>query len=239
MRDGGTNRSFDSPVSIVTKIARLGSVYHETMMADLFETGATSLGDGITLLHRYVSTAEALVPIERVIQAAPLRHMRTPGGKRMSVAMTNCGQFGWVTDRRGYRYSRFDPESNRPWPTMPKRLNTLAHRAAADAGFPSFAPDVCLINRYEPGARLGLHQDRDERDFSQPIVSVSLGLPAIFLIGGLTRRGGARRIQLADGDVIVFGGPSRLIYHAIKPVEPGEHPLLRTCRINLTFRKAS
>ncbi|HET7371346.1 MAG TPA: DNA oxidative demethylase AlkB [Gammaproteobacteria bacterium] len=211
------------------------------MTRDLFEEDGTAelLDDGIVLLRRFASTVELIAPIRHVTEAAPLRRMRTPGGQTMSVDMTNCGQYGWVSDRRGYRYSATDPESGEAWPAMPPVFGTLARNAAARAGFADFTPDVCLINRYAPGTRLSLHQDRDEQDFSQPIVSVSLGLPAMFLIGGIERRGRTRQIELFDGDVIVFGGESRLIHHGIKPVEAGDHPLVGPYRINLTFRKAA
>jgi alkylated DNA repair protein (DNA oxidative demethylase) len=209
------------------------------MHRDLFDTSAMeTLDDGLTLLRVLTSAAQLFETIEQVTAGAPLRRMRTPGGQMMSVAMTNCGRRGWVSDRHGYRYSTTDPDSGLAWPVMPSTLSRLASDAAAHAGFDGFLPDVCLVNRYEPGARLSLHQDRDERDFSQPIVSVSLGLDAVFLVGGLTRKGGTRKIQLLDGDVIVFGGASRLIYHGIKPVEDGAHPVLGACRVNLTFRKA-
>jgi alkylated DNA repair protein (DNA oxidative demethylase) len=156
----------------------------------------------------------------------------------MSVAMTNCGEVGWVTDRSGYRYDPVDPESGRPWPAMPAVFAQLAEQSAAAAGFGDFAPDACLINRYEPGARMSLHQDRDEQDFAQPIVSVSLGLPAIFLFGGMKRADRPQRYRLAHGDVVVWGGPSRLFFHGVAPLADGEHALLGRRRINLTFRKA-
>ena len=176
---------------------------------------------------------------ERVALLAPLRHMLTPGGRRMSVAMTNCGSAGWVSDRAGYRYDACDPESGKPWPAMPAVFADLAARAADRAGFAGFAPDVCLINQYAPGARLSLHQDKDEKDFDAPIVSVSLGLPAVFLFGGSRRSDTPRRLRLVHGDVVVWGGPSRLRYHGILPLEDGDHPLTGRFRINLTFRKAS
>ena len=157
----------------------------------------------------------------------------------MSVAMTNCGAAGWVTDRTGYRYDRHDPESGRRWPTMPDVFADLAAQAAARAGFDGFAPDACLVNHYEPGTRLSLHQDKDERDFEAPIVSVSLGLPAVFLFGGLHRAETPRRVPLAHGDVVVWGGPARLRYHGVLPLETGHHPLMGARRINLTFRKAA
>jgi len=155
------------------------------------------------------------------------------------VAMTNCGAVGWVSDLTGYRYDANDPESGHRWPPMPDVFRDLAVQAAARAGFHGFAPDACLINRYAPGARLSLHQDRDERDFDAPIVSVSLGLPAVFLFGGARRADTSRRVPLAHGDVVVWGGPARLRYHGVMPLEDGQHPLLGGCRINLTFRKAA
>jgi alkylated DNA repair protein (DNA oxidative demethylase) len=163
--------------------------------------------------------------------------MITPGGFRMSVAMTNCGRVGWVSDRSGYRYDPVDPENGQPWPAIPASFLDLARRAAGIAGF-AFDPDCCLINRYEPGTKLSLHQDRDERDFTAPIVSVSLGLPAVFLWGGLKRSDRPRRIRLESGDVVVWGGPSRLTYHGVAPLAAGEHPVTGQVRINLTFRKA-
>jgi len=156
----------------------------------------------------------------------------------MSVAMTNCGAAGWVSDRTGYRYRRIDPETGRPWPAMPAVFAELAARAAEVAGFPAFAPDVCLANRYAPGARLSLHQDRDEQDFGAPIVSVSLGLPAVFLWGGLSRSDRPRRVRLAHGDVVVWGGPARLTFHGIDTLRDGEHELTGAVRYNLTFRRA-
>lgn len=176
--------------------------------------------------------------VEQVTAAAPLRHLVTPGGYTMSVAMSNCGALGWVSDRTGYRYTRTDPLSGQPWPPMPDCFARLAGRAAAEAGFHDFRPDACLINRYEPGARLSLHQDRDERDFDAPIVSVSLGLPATFLFGGLARADSAARVPLVHGDVVVWGGVDRLRHHGVLPLADGEHPLLGAQRINFTFRKA-
>ncbi|HJU25375.1 MAG TPA: DNA oxidative demethylase AlkB, partial [Rhodanobacteraceae bacterium] len=172
---------------------------------------------------------EILDALKDVLRAAPLRHMVTPGGLRMSVAMSNCGALGWVSDRRGYRYSPHDPESGKPWPAMPRVFATLAVQAASQAGFADFAPDACLVNRYEPGAKLSLHQDRDERDFSQPIVSVSLGLPATFLFGGLRRSDKQLRVPLVHGDVVAWGGASRMRYHGVLPLKEGEHPLLGGC----------
>lgn len=163
--------------------------------------------------------------------------MLTPAGRRMSVAMTSCGAVGWVSDRHGYRYEPLDPETRTGWPPIPEVFADLAARAASRCGFGGFAPDTCLINRYEPGAKLSLHVDRDERDFSAPIVSVSLGLPAVFLFGGLQRSDPTDRLPLFSGDVVVWGGPSRLRYHGVLPLDDGDHPLTGRCRINLTFRK--
>ena len=153
--------------------------------------------------------------VARVAGRAPFRHMVTPGGLRMSVAMTNCGAAGWITDRRGYRYAPDDPATGHPWPKLPRAFLDLAARAAAAAGFSGFVPDACLVNRYEPGARLTLHQDKNERDFAAPIVSVSLGLPAIFLWGGRERRARPRRLALESGDVVVWGGAARLVFHGV------------------------
>jgi DNA oxidative demethylase len=180
-----------------------------------------------------------LAALRSVAAKAPLRHMITPGGYRMSVAMTNCGPLGWITDRSGYRYDSIDPESGKPWPVMPEAFLTLATNASREAGFPDFHPDACLINRYEPGTKLSLHQDKDEKDFSQPIVSVSLGIPATFLFGGLRRVDKTERIGLRHGDVAVWGGPARLRYHGVVPLKDAEHPRLGRVRINLTFRKAA
>ncbi len=195
------------------------------------------LAPGAVLLPNFA--ADDLWPaIQQITAAAPFRHMLTPGGFKMSVAMTNCGPLGWVTDRSGYRYSPTDPQTGSPWPAMPPEFLALAARAAHLAGFPGFTPDACLINRYEPGAKMSLHQDNDEHDFSQPIVSVSLGLPAIFLFGGFERSDKAARIKLHHGDVVVWGGPARLRYHGVLPIKPGEHPLTGPYRINLTLRTA-
>jgi alkylated DNA repair protein (DNA oxidative demethylase) len=180
-----------------------------------------------------------LAALMSVTARAPFRHMVTPGGWPMSVAMTNCGDAGWVTDRTGYRYDRNDPETQRPWPTMPDAFAALAVSAADAAGFSGFRPDACLINRYQPGARLTLHQDRNEIDFSQPIVSVSLGLPATFFWGGQTRAERPKRIRLVHGDIVVWGGPARMTFHGVDTLKDGEHPLTGSARFNLTFRRAS
>jgi alkylated DNA repair protein (DNA oxidative demethylase) len=216
------------------------------LTADLFagvpdvRPSQESIAEGAVLLHGFARPFEAdLVAALGDIEAqAPFRHMVTPGGHQMSVAMTNCGSFGWVTDRTGYRYDPNDPDTGTPWPPMPASFRVLAGQAAAEAGFDGFAPEVCLINRYVPGARMSLHQDRDELDLGAPIVSVSLGLPAIFLFGGLKRSDKTRRFRLEHGDVVVWGGPARLIFHGVAPLADGEHPLMGRQRINLTFRKA-
>lgn len=198
------------------------------------------LADGAVVLRGAArASAEALLAdVQAIVALAPWRHMVTPGGLKMSVAMTNCGACGWVSDARGYRYDAVDPLSGQAWPDMPASFRALAATAAAQAGFAGFAPDACLINRYVPGTRLSLHQDRDERDFTAPIVSVSLGLPAVFLFGGMRRADKPQRIRLAHGDVVVWGGPSRLAFHGVAPLADGDHPLLGPLRINLTFRKA-
>jgi DNA oxidative demethylase len=212
--------------------------------ADLLDAlprgGTQPIAEAAVLLRGFAAAQDAALmdAVRTIEQQAAFRRMMTPGGRQMSVAMTNCGSAGWVTDRRGYRYDPVDPESGRPWPAMPTIFMSLAARSAAAGGFETFNPDVCLINRYEPGAKLSLHQDRDERDFSEPIVSVSLGLPAVFLFGGLRRSDRPRRIRLVGGDVVVWGGPARLAYHGIDTLADGEDPLTGRCRINLTFRKA-
>jgi alkylated DNA repair protein (DNA oxidative demethylase) len=181
---------------------------------------------------------ELLAAIEAVVAKAPFRHMVTPGGFEMSVAMTNCGVAGWITDRKSYRYTADDPESGRPWPAMPQLFLKLADEAAAEAGFPGFVPDACLINRYEPGTRLSPHQDRDEADYGHPIVSVSLGLPATFQFGGPKRADPLKKVALGHGDVVVWGGPSRLAHHGVLTLKSGEHPMTGRRRFNLTLRKA-
>lgn len=198
------------------------------------------LCDGAVVLHGFGLSDETMLlqAIDTVVAQAPFRHLITPGGFRMSVGMTNAGALGWVSDLRGYRYDPVDPDSGKPWPPMPDVFLGLAGKAAAEAGFPGFVPDACLINRYTPGARLTLHQDRDERDFAQPIVSVSLGIPAVFLFGGLQRSDRPQRVPLAHGDVVVWGGPARLRYHGVRSLKPGHHDVLGDCRINLTLRRA-
>lgn len=204
------------------------------------EAERVPLAEGAILLRGFVANEAKTLwdAVTAINAAAPFRHMTTPGGFRMSVAMTNCGDVGWVSDAKGYRYSPIDPETGNHWPEMPASFRQLATGAAAAAEFDGFNPDACLINRYEPGARLTLHQDKDEHDYSAPIVSVSLGLPAVFLWGTITRKDRPRRIRLESGDVVVWGGPARKVYHGIAPFADGDHPLTGRYRINLTFRKA-
>jgi alkylated DNA repair protein (DNA oxidative demethylase) len=199
-----------------------------------------AIADGAVLLRGFARPVEEqlITVLREVVEQAPFRHMQTPGGHQMSVAMTNCGSAGWVTDRSGYRYDTIDPESKKPWPPMPPSFLALAKQAALEAGFDNFASDACLINRYQPGARMSLHQDRDEGDFGAPIVSVSLGLPATFLFGGLKRSDKTQRFRLQHGDIAVWGGPARLAFHGVAPLADGEHAVLGRQRINLTFRKA-
>jgi DNA oxidative demethylase len=179
-----------------------------------------------------------LADLQQVLDRAPPRHLITPGGFRMSVAMSNCGAMGWVSDASGYRYDPIDPDSGQPWPLMPASFAELAQQAGAEAGYRGFVADACLISRYEPGARLTLHQDRDEREFDHPIVSLSLGLPATFLLGGLKRSDKVLRVPVNHGDVVVWGGPSRLRYHGVAMLADGHHPLAGRWRFNLSFRRA-
>jgi alkylated DNA repair protein (DNA oxidative demethylase) len=213
-------------------------------MTSLFDDEAIQpsrepLEEGAVLLRHFAAgdAAALLEDVARVTSSAPFRHLVTPGGYTMSVAMTNCGRVGWVSDRSGYRYDPVDPDTGAPWPPMPRSFLDLAARAAGEGGFPAYDPDACLINRYAAGAKLGLHQDRDEDDQWAPIVSVSLGLPAVFLWGGKRRADPVRRMRLENGDVVVWGGPARFVYHGVAPLKAGEHPLTGDVRINLTFRK--
>jgi alkylated DNA repair protein (DNA oxidative demethylase) len=216
------------------------------LTADLFESvpdvrpAQEAMAEGAVLLRGFARPVETdlIADLREVVAQSPFRHMVTPGGHQMSVAMTNCGRIGWVTDRTGYRYDASDPEAAKPWPAMPASFRDLAARAAVQAGFAEFAPDACLVNRYQPGARMSLHQDKDELDLGAPIVSVSLGLPAIFLFGGLQRGDKTRRFRLEHGDIAVWGGPVRLAFHGIAPLADGEHAMMGRQRINLTFRRA-
>lgn len=213
---------------------------------DLFTDAAQSaapqrLAPGACVLRGFAlgEMTELLAGIESVSAAAPFRHWVTPGGFRMSVAMTNCGSSGWVSDCAGYRYAACDPSTGRPWPPMPRIFLELAQAAANAGGFSSFEPDACLVNRYEPGARLTLHRDQDERNFNAPIVSVSLGLPATFLFGGDARSDRQRRVPLQHGDVVVWGGAARLYHHGVLALKDGHHEILGPQRLNLTFRCAT
>jgi alkylated DNA repair protein (DNA oxidative demethylase) len=218
------------------------------------------IGDEAWLLKGFAGpgSASLLALVDAVARQAPFRRMTTPGGREMSVAMTNCGALGWISDRRGYRYVDTDPLTGRRWPPMPPAFRRLACQAAEAAGFDGFDPDACLVNRYATGARLALHQDRDEARFDAPIVSVSLGQSAVFLFGGHLRREPVRRMALVDGDVVVWGGVDRLRYHGVLPLKPapadaggpagGTLPLFPgadrqgpsyVARINLTFRRAA
>ena len=216
------------------------------MTADLFDglpdlrPSREAIAEGAVLLRGFAKPVEdeLITALREIVAQAPFRHMLTPGGHQMSVAMTNCGDAGWVTDRSGYRYDSADPQSGKPWPPMPPSFLALAKQAALEAGFDDFATDACLINRYQPGARMSLHQDRDEGDFGAPIVSVSLGLPATFLFGGLKRSDKTQRYRLEHGDIAVWGGSARLAFHGVAPLADGEHAVLGRQRINLTFRKA-
>ncbi len=207
---------------------------------DPAQHGRVALGPQSVVLRGYALPAvEALLAgVDAVTAQAPFRQMVTPGGYTMSVALTNCGELGWTTDARGYRYSRIDPQTGQPWPAMPDAFRQLAQDAAREAGFPGFSPDACLVNRYEPGSRLSLHQDRNERDYGAPIVSVSLGMPALFLFGGDARGDRAARVPLFHGDVVVWGGVDRLRFHGVMPLKDLPHPRLGSRRINFTLRKA-
>jgi alkylated DNA repair protein (DNA oxidative demethylase) len=216
------------------------------LTADLFEAvpdvrpPREAMADGAVLLRGFVKPheSELIASLREIVAQAPFRRMFTPGGHQMSVAMTNCGNAGWVTDHSGYRYDGVDPVSGQPWLAMPPVFRALAEMAASDGGFEGFSPDACLINRYAPGARMSLHQDRNEIDFGAPIVSVSLGLPATFLFGGPKRADKPQRYRLEHGDVVVWGGPSRLFFHGVAPLADGDHAVMGRQRINLTFRKA-
>jgi alkylated DNA repair protein (DNA oxidative demethylase) len=215
---------------------------HHSLALDEAQAGVARvmLSRGAVLLRGFARERgpELVAAIDDVARISPFRHMVTPGGWAMSVAMTNCGRFGWVTDRTGYRYGTLDPVAGRPWPAMPQSFAELAAGAAGSAGFSGFRADACLVNRYAPGARLSLHQDRNERDFDQPIVSVSLGVPAVFLWGGMTRSDKVQRVPLLHGDVVVWGGRDRLRYHGIHALAESEHKLTGAYRFNITFRRA-
>jgi DNA oxidative demethylase len=216
------------------------------MTPDLFEshppelTAVQTLAPGALLLRGFACGQDAAMQaaFEAITSQSHLRHLVIPGGHSMSVAMSNCGALGWVSSQAGYRYTAIDPLSGQPWPAIPALWRELAIAAATQAGYADFQPDACLVNQYGPGAKMGLHQDRDEQDFSQPIVSVSLGLPAIFLFGGLKRSDKPQRIAVSHGDVVVWGGPVRLAFHGVAPLADGMHSVWGPKRVNLTFRCA-
>lgn len=219
--------------------------FQDNMNFDLFDNKPEDpsrqlrIGAGTVYLREFLRQDETAIisAVDAVTAISPFRHLTTPGGKTMSVAMSNCGALGWVSDHAGYRYQAQDPLTQKNWPAMPPLLLTLAQNAAEQAGYKNFEPNVCLINRYETGARMGLHQDRDERNLTAPIVSFSLGLPATFIWGGLERVGKTERFILQHGDALVWGGPDRLRFHGVAPLKPGVHPLTGACRINITFRQ--
>ena len=204
------------------------------------DSEVTELAPGAVLLRGAVGADDErlLAEIDRLAAISPFRSVVTPSGKPMSVEITSCGEVGWVSDRRGYRYETIDPATGNPWPPMPDVLREFASRAAAMAGYEKYLPDTCLINKYSVGSKMGMHQDRDEQDFSRPIVSVSLGLPINFKFGGLSRTGETVKVQLVHGDVVVFGGPARLAFHGVGTLRKGTHPLTGAARYNLTFRAA-
>lgn len=215
--------------------------------ADLFadhalqqRTGREQIGEQSYVLRGYaLPWIDRLLPeLRRVLAQAPFRQMVTPGGFTMSAALSSCGDLGWTTDTTGYRYTTFDPRTQQPWPALPEALRALAVEAAAEAGFAAFAPDACLINRYVAGAKMSLHQDKNERDYAAPVVSISLGLPAIFLFGGHVRADKPQKISLFHGDVVVWGGVDRLRFHGVMPIKEGVHPVMGPQRINLTLRTA-
>jgi alkylated DNA repair protein (DNA oxidative demethylase) len=225
-----------------TEVNRSGAM--EVTTLDLFRRSSQGAID-VLGPRAFVLRAFALPFVEKLLaaiavleQASPFRQMVTPGGFTMSVALTNCGALGWTTDRCGYRYTRLDPDNNRPWPAMPDVFARLANEAAHTAGFEDFRPDACLVNRYTPGARLSRHQDKNEHDFDAPIVSVSLGMTATFLFGGPQRTDKTAKVPLCHGDVAVWGAQDRLRYHGVMPLKDDPHPLLGSRRISLTFRKA-
>jgi alkylated DNA repair protein (DNA oxidative demethylase) len=221
-------------------VADAGGLIAGDLFATVDEGARCDLAPGAVLLRGFAIPLEAELTraVAAVAAAAPFRHMKTPGGFTMSVAMTNCGRLGWVSSERGYAYAERDPLTGEPWPALPAPILSLAQSAAEAAGYEGFRPDACLVNRYEPGTRLTLHQDKDERDLRWPIVSVSLGVPAVFLFGGLKRKERPLRLTLAHGDVVVFGGPSRLRYHGVAPLKESQHAFAGAARINLTLRRA-
>lgn len=200
------------------------------------------LAEGL-FLHRGAITPDdqtiLVRDIAQVADFAPFRHPRTPGGHPTSAAMTNAGQAGWWSDRQGYRYLIHQPDSDRPWPSMPASFHAAVEVGTRGTPWPDFSPDACLINFYGAAAKMGLHQDKDERDFTQPIVTVSLGDAADFLVGGFARTDKTAVVRLHSGDVLVMGGPSRMRFHGVRRIHTGTSPLSALHgRYSLTFRKA-
>ncbi len=217
------------------------------MTQDLFQTANNgeswqeNIRDDVVVLRQYANkqAAEILKEVELITAVAPFRKMKTPSGLSMSAELTSCGKYGWISDQQGYRYSKSDPLNNNAWPKLPELFFKFGREAAKKAGFSDFKPDVCMINRYAPASKMSLHQDRNERDFSEkaPIVSLSLGVPANFYFGGLERSDPTIKIPLIHGDVVVWGGKSRLCFHGVGVIKDDYHPMLGNFRINLTFRK--
>ena len=208
-------------------------------MTDLFSQTTTETQEILSdmyILRSFTSLASLIDEVKSVVQRAPLRYMQTPGGKKLNISMTNCGEYGWISESSGYRYTKHDPTSGQKWPNMPESFQLLAMQAARKCDFNGFKPNACLINHYKLGRNLTAHQDKNEPDLSQPIVSVSLGMSARFQIYGDSRNNKPLEIELYDGDVMVWGRSARLIYHGVKTNHSIPHPILGTHRINLTFR---
>lgn len=206
-------------------------------MEDLFSK-RIDIVPGMVLLRGFANSPILIESLSQVLAHSPLRQMETSRGFKMSVHTSNCGEAGWISDRRGYRYVKQDPLNGKPWPDLPIAFKSVAQDAAIEAGFSAYEPDVCLINRYRPGNQMGAHQDKDEQDFTQPIVSVSLGIDARFFVIGPEKRGSSTAVDLTDGDVLVFGGPARKFFHGVRKLRESIHPALGAVRWNLTFRKA-
>lgn len=213
----------------------------------LFPDIEEALPEGVVLFRKRLSLADQramLGDVADVIARAPLFRPQMPTGPYMINTLTNCGERGWVSDKRGYRYQQTHPETTQPWPPIPRTIQALAIDAVREAGFGDFEPDACLVNVYAADGRLSLHRDYDEAEFKWPIASLSFGNDADFQIGGLKRAGKTQTVRLHSGDVLVFGGPSRLRYHGVRKIIPGtsplEHPVLPPGgRINLTLRRAA
>ncbi len=208
---------------------------------DFNEQASTEVIDNDAIILKGFVRAKAnqlVKDAELISQQSPFRTMTTPGGGKMSVAITNCGHCGWLSDEHGYRYQQIDPVTHRSWPEMPQSFLKICAAATKAASFAEFMPDACLLNKYQADAKMGLHNDNDEHDLTAPIVSVSLGLDAVFLFGGKTRQSPTRKYLLSHGDVVVFGGQSRLNFHGISLIKPTYiSDDLTDHRLNLTFRK--